>query len=116
MEGIKQANASQTNEKQGVLEITVLFNGVALVNKIKLGPAVENCRQLAEDFLRIVLCEAGDVIKIRVVFDRYLESSIITFCTAKQNIFYSIFWVYEVTPKASVCGILKFTDRAITLK
>ena len=63
MEGIKQANASQTNEKQGILEITVLFNGMTLVNKIKLGPAVENC-------LRIVLCEAGDVIKIRGVFDR----------------------------------------------
>ena len=76
MEGITQANASQTIEKQGILEITVLFNGMTLVNKIKLGPAVENC-------LRIVLCEAGDVIKIRVVFDRYLESSITTTLQSK---------------------------------
>ena len=72
----KQANASQTDEEQAISETTVIFDGMAVVNKIKLGPAVQNCRKLAEPFLRIVLCEAGDAFKIRVVFDRYLKSSL----------------------------------------
>ena len=40
----------------------------------------------------------------------------INLCTAKQNMYYSIFWVCEVIARASVCGILKFTDRVIALK
>ena len=52
----------------------MISDGTAIVNKIKLGSAVENCRQLAEAFLRIVLCEADDAFEIRVRFDRYLES------------------------------------------
>ena len=28
----------------------------------------------------------------------------------------SISWFHKVTPRASVCGILNFTDRVITLK
>ena len=49
---------------------------MAVVNKIKLEPAVQNCLQLAEAFLRIVLCEAGDAFEIRVMFDKYLEFSL----------------------------------------
>ena len=46
---------------------------MTVVNKIKLGPAVKNCPKLAETFLRIVLCEAGDAFEIRVAVGRYLD-------------------------------------------
>ena len=71
---MKQPNASQTNEEQAISEGTAIFDGMVVVNKIKLRPAAQNCRQLAEAFLRIVLCEVGDAFEICVVFDRYLES------------------------------------------
>ena len=41
---------------------------MAVVSKIKLGAAVQKCRQLEEAILKIVLCE------VRVVFDRLWES------------------------------------------
>ena len=45
-EEMKQPNASQANEEQAISEATTGFDGMTLVNKIKLGPAVQNCRQL----------------------------------------------------------------------
>lgn len=47
---------------------------MAVVSKIKLGAAVQKCRQLEEAILKIVLCEAGDTFEVRVVFDRLWES------------------------------------------
>ena len=49
---------------------------MAVVNKIKLGPAVQNCQQLAQAFMEIVLSQATNAAEIRIVFDRYLESSL----------------------------------------
>ena len=54
---MKQANKSWTNEEQAILEATVIFDGMAIVKKIKLGHAVQNCRQLAKSLLTIALCE-----------------------------------------------------------
>ena len=71
---MKQPNASHTNEEQAISEATAIFDGMVVVNKIKLRPAVQNCRQLAEAFQRIVLCEVGDAFEICVVFDRCFES------------------------------------------
>lgn len=47
---------------------------MAVVSKNKLGAAVQNCRQLEEAILKIVLFEAGDTFEIRVAFDRHWES------------------------------------------
>ena len=49
----------------------MIFDRMAVVIKIKLGAAVQKCRQLEEAILKIVLCEAGDTFEIRVVFDRH---------------------------------------------
>ena len=65
MNGIKEFRSS---------EATMVFDGMTIVNKSKLEPAVQNCLQFAEAFIRIVLCEADDAFQIRVVCDRYLES------------------------------------------
>ena len=70
---MKQANASQINEEQAMFKITVIFDGIAIVNKTKLEPALQNCCLLEKSVLRIVLCETGDAFEIRVVSDRYLE-------------------------------------------
>ena len=58
---------------QRIKEITVIFDGIAIVNKTKLEPALQNCCLLEKSVLRIVLCETGDAFEIRVVSDRYLE-------------------------------------------
>ena len=49
-EEMKQANASEINKEQAILKATVVFDGMAVVNKIKVGPAIQNCRHLAEVF------------------------------------------------------------------
>ena len=71
----KQANASQTNEEEAFPEATVMYDGMAVVNITRFGPVVQNYRQVAEAFLIIVSCEAGNALEIRVVVDRYLESA-----------------------------------------
>ena len=70
---MKQANALQINEEHAMFKITVIFDGIAVVNKTKLEPALQNCCLLEKVVLRIVLCETGDAFEIRVVSDRYLE-------------------------------------------
>ena len=54
---MKQANASQINEEQAMFKITVIFDGIAVVNKTKLEPALQNCCLLEKAVLRIMLCE-----------------------------------------------------------
>ena len=52
----------------------MLFDGMAVVNQIKLGPATSNCKQFAEAFLKIIKEQSSDVQEIRVVFDRYIQN------------------------------------------
>ena len=52
-EEMKQVNVSQINEEEAISEATAIFDGMAVVNKIKLRLVVQNCRHLAEAFLKL---------------------------------------------------------------
>ena len=52
----------------------IIFDGMAVLNKLKLVSGIRNCLQLAEQFLKMVMSEPSD--EIRVVFDRYIEDSL----------------------------------------
>ena len=52
----------------------IIFDGMAILNKIKLGTGIRDCTQLAERFLSILLNEPSD--EVRVVFDRYIKESL----------------------------------------
>ena len=36
------------------------FNGIAVINQIKLGPSTQNCKQFAEAFLEIIKEQSSD--------------------------------------------------------
>ena len=73
---MKQGDASHINEEQAISEAIMIFDGMVIIKKIESGPATQDCSQFAEAFLRIMLCEDGDAFEIRVVFDRYFESTL----------------------------------------
>ena len=77
-EAAQQTEDSTREQQQEEFAIpkVAIFDGMAVVNKIKLGPAVQNCQQLAQAFMEIVLSQATNAAEIRIVFDRYLESSL----------------------------------------
>ena len=54
----------------------VIFDGMAVVNRIKKTQDIETCKDLAASFTQIVLYEAKDYEEIRMIFDRYQENSI----------------------------------------
>ena len=71
-----QGDTQEADPMEIATEIVTLFDGMAVVNSIKLGPAIQNCQQFAEAFLKIILGQAADASEIRIVFDRYLENSL----------------------------------------
>lgn len=83
--------AANTEAGQQVLEVDIptpmvaIFDGMAVVNRIKLGPVVQNCQQFADAFLNIVLDEATNAAEIRIVFDRYLDDSLKESTREKRN-------------------------------
>ena len=48
---------------------------MAVVNQIKLGPAIKNFRNFAKQFLHIILAEGKEVDEIRIAFDRCVRDS-----------------------------------------
>ena len=54
----------------------VIFDGMAVVNRIKKTQDIETCKGLASSLTKIVLYEAKDYEEIRMIFDRYQENSI----------------------------------------
>ena len=65
---------SERIAEQPTEQTVIIFDGMAVLNKIKLGSGIRNCLQLAEQFLKMVMSEPSD--EIRVVFDRYIEDSL----------------------------------------
>ena len=61
-------------EENAAEQKVIIFDGMAVLNKIKLGTGIQNCNQLAERFLSILLSEPAD--EVRVAFDRYIEDSL----------------------------------------
>ena len=59
-----------------VTETVVIFDGMAVLHRIKLGGPIKCCRNLAEAFLDLIMHESVGSKEIRVVFDRYIEDSL----------------------------------------
>lgn len=75
------------------LETVYIFDGMAVLNKIKLGPGINNCLQLAKEFLKRVCPK--DASEIRVVFDNYYERSLKS-NTQSKRLFNTVSMQFEV--------------------
>ena len=64
--------------------VIILFDGMNVVNRIKLGPAIKNCRDFATQFLHIV-AEGMEADEIRIEFDRYVRDSLKLSSRQKRN-------------------------------
>jgi len=65
---------SMENEEDTIDQRVIIFDGMAVLNKIKIGTGIQNCCQLAERFLSILISKPSD--EVRVVLDRYIEDSL----------------------------------------
>ena len=65
---------SMENEEDTIDQRVIIFDGMAVLDKIKIGTGIQNCCQLAERFLSILMSKPSD--EVRVVFDRYIEDSL----------------------------------------
>ena len=63
----------------------VLFDGMAVVNRIKLGTAIKHCRDFATPFLHIIVAEGKEADEIRIAFDRYVRDSLKLSTRQKRN-------------------------------
>ena len=54
----------------------ILFDGMTVVNCLKLGSPIINCQQFAEAFSRIMQEESSHAENVRVIFDRYIDVSL----------------------------------------
>ena len=53
-----------------------VFDGMAIFNKVKIGPAVNDCQEFADAFLKIILEDSLDAFEIHNVFARYITDSL----------------------------------------
>ena len=54
----------------------ILFDGMAVVNCLKLGLSIINCKQFTEAFFRVIQEESSHAEKLRAKFDRYIDHSL----------------------------------------
>lgn len=54
----------------------ILFDGMAVVNCLKLGLSIINCKQFTEAFFRVIQEESSHAEKLRAKFDRYMDHSL----------------------------------------
>ena len=53
---------------------TEIFDGMAIVNKLKLTKDTKTCKDLKNLFLERILMDSQGFSEIRLVFDKYVES------------------------------------------
>ena len=54
----------------------VIYDGMALVNKLEIGKDVKTCKELKHIFADRLIKESEDFHEVRLVFDRYIEGSL----------------------------------------
>ena len=54
----------------------MIFDGMALVNRIKKDVQITTCKDLPETFMRLVHHESEGYDEVRLIFDHYQENSI----------------------------------------
>ena len=54
----------------------VIFDGMALINRIKKDVQITTCKELAETFTRLVHHESEGYDEVRLIFDHYQENLI----------------------------------------
>ena len=66
---------SQEAEKQNTTLRVIIFNGMALVNSVSKTDNVKTCHDFTESFLKKLINLVANYDKVRLVFDRYLNTS-----------------------------------------
>ena len=74
-------------------ENVISFDGMAVVNRQKLGPSIRNRQQFAKLFLRIMQEESSHA-ELRVIYDRYIDHSLKVSTHEKQRTYITV--QYEV--------------------
>ena len=75
----KAREMEMTVEEESISESNlnvVIYNGIALVNKMEIGKDVKTCKKLKHIFADRLIKESEDFHGVRLVFDRYIEGSL----------------------------------------
>ena len=54
----------------------IIFDGMAFVNKIKKSLSMKTCNDFAESFVKRIMKESEGYHQVRLIFDKYNESSL----------------------------------------
>ena len=72
----KQNEEDETTEEVEFIQKVVIFDGMALVNKLTITKETKTCKDLKDQFMARLLRESDAFSEVRLVFDRYIEGSL----------------------------------------
>ena len=70
-----EMTVEEESSLESILNI-VIYDGMALVNKLEIEKDVKTCKELKHIFVNTSIKESEDFHEVRLVFDRYIEGSI----------------------------------------
>lgn len=80
LQTLVQSSIENYQQIEGTDEVNrghvILFDGMAVVNRLKLGSPIINRQQFAEAFFRIIQEKSSHAEEVRVIFDCYIDHSL----------------------------------------